>query len=76
MFVKPAQPELLVPVPDAPPHERWLQPEGREVPDTLYWRRRLGDGDVVEATPPPEPQPEPQPDLKPEESGAARRRKE
>ena len=25
-----------------------LPAEGREVPDTLFWRRRLRDGDVVE----------------------------
>lgn len=29
-----------------------LPAEGREVPDSLYWHRRLIDGDVVRASPP------------------------
>ncbi|WP_431276275.1 DUF2635 domain-containing protein [Variovorax ureilyticus] len=29
-----------------------LPPEGRDVPDTPYWQKRKGDGDVVLATPP------------------------
>ncbi|KWT89352.1 MULTISPECIES: DUF2635 domain-containing protein [unclassified Variovorax] len=29
-----------------------LPEEGREVPDSDYWQRRLLDGDVVKATPP------------------------
>lgn len=29
-----------------------LPAEGREVPDSPYWQRRLRDGDVVSATPP------------------------
>lgn len=46
MRVIPA-PGLLVPWPDGPaPH---LPPEGAEVPETTYWRRRLGDGSVTEA---------------------------
>lgn len=28
-----------------------LPDDGRDVPDTDYWLRRLRDGDVVEATP-------------------------
>lgn len=53
MFVKPAQPDLLVANPEArPPMPRHLPPEGAEVPDTEYWRRRLADGDVVHAKPP------------------------
>lgn len=32
-----------------------LPPEGRYVPDTSHWRRRLIAGDVVEASPPPRP---------------------
>lgn len=51
MIVKPALPELLVPDPEAAPHERWLPAEGRAVPDTEYWRRRLRDGDVVPVGP-------------------------
>lgn len=31
---------------------RELPPEGEEVPDDMYWRRRLAHGDVVEAEPP------------------------
>lgn len=27
-----------------------LPPEGREVPDTLFWQRRLRDGDVIAGT--------------------------
>lgn len=27
-----------------------LPPEGRDVPDTDYWHRRLRDGDVIEIT--------------------------
>jgi hypothetical protein len=53
MFVKPA-PGLLVPDPDAAAHARWLPPEGREVPETEYWRRRLADGDVTPAARPKE----------------------
>lgn len=30
-----------------------LPPEGRDVPDTDYWQRRLRDGDVVLAAPAP-----------------------
>lgn len=29
-----------------------LPPEGRDVPESDYWQRRLLDGDVVEASPP------------------------
>jgi hypothetical protein len=54
VFVKPADPGLLVPVPEAPAHERWLPAAGAAVPDTEYWRRRLLQGDVVKA-PPPKP---------------------
>lgn len=56
MFVKPAQPDLLVANPEAmAPMPRHLPVEGAEVPNTEYWRRRIADGDVVlvqpEATP-------------------------
>lgn len=48
MHVRPAHPDLLVANPEArPPMPRHLPPEGAEVPDTEYWRRRLRDGDVV-----------------------------
>jgi hypothetical protein len=46
MLVIPAE-GLLVPHPEAPAGgPRHLPPEGAEVPDTAYWRRRLADGDV------------------------------
>lgn len=48
MRVKPAD-GLLIPVPEAPAHERWLPAEGADVPDTAYWRRLLRDGSVVAA---------------------------
>lgn len=50
MFVKPG------PRPDEPgktlvvrmsPHMRPLRTEGEDVPDTIFWHRRLRDGDVV-----------------------------
>ena len=48
MFVKPAHPDLLVANPEAiAPMPRHLAPEGAEVPDTEYWRRRIAHGDVV-----------------------------
>ena len=45
--LKPATPDLVVrdPVTTNP-----LPAEGKAVPMTTYWRRRLKDGDVVEAT--------------------------
>jgi hypothetical protein len=48
MFVKPAHPDLLVANPEAiAPMPRHLAPEGAEVPDTEYWRRRVAHGDVM-----------------------------
>ncbi|MGA9224106.1 MAG: DUF2635 domain-containing protein [Pseudomonas graminis] len=38
-------------VPD-PETGELLLPEGRDVPDDAYWRRRLADGDVVIPNPP------------------------
>jgi hypothetical protein len=52
MRVRPARPGLLIPDPDAPAQDRWLPAEGRDVPDTEYWRRRLADGDVVPSSKP------------------------
>jgi hypothetical protein len=52
MRVRPAKPGLLIPDPEAPAHDRWLPAEGRDVPDTEYWRRRLADGDVVRSSKP------------------------
>ncbi len=47
MNVKPA-PGLRIRDPDL---KDLLPDEGREVPDTDYWHRRLRDGDVVEVPP-------------------------
>lgn len=48
MYVKPA-PDLRIPDPDM---KDWLPEEGREVPDTDFWQRRLRDKDVVLAAAP------------------------
>jgi len=39
-----------------------LPPEGRDVPESEFWMRRLGDGDVVRAEPPQEAQDAPKPE--------------
>jgi hypothetical protein len=49
MFVKPA-PGLSVRDPDL---LDLLPEEGREVPATDYWHRRVRDGDVISADPQP-----------------------
>lgn len=54
MYVKPAPREvegraLVVRDPDL---KDLLPAEGRDVPDTPYWQRRLADGDVVLASAP------------------------
>lgn len=54
MFVKPVE-GLKVRRP--PPSKQFLPPEGAEVnlaEAGFYWQRRLRDGDVVEAEPPPQ----------------------
>lgn len=48
MFVKPTHDQ----VPD-PERGGYLPSEGRHVEDGPYWWRRVIDGDVVEAEPPP-----------------------
>lgn len=50
--VKPAE-GLTVLNPDR--DMRPLDPKGEEVPRSMYWLRRLRDGDVVEITGEPEP---------------------
>lgn len=54
MLLKPTSP--LVNVPD-PAYQGtlnyWLPPDGRVVEPSLYWTRRLIDGDVVEVKPTP-----------------------
>jgi hypothetical protein len=52
--LKPAQPDLKVRLPEA---NRYLAQEGEEIELTMYWRRRIAEGDVliVEPTPPAKP---------------------
>ena len=53
MFIKPTSPDVRVPDPaqqGTPGY--WLPAEGREVEDSMYWQRRLIDGDVVVGAPP------------------------
>ena len=48
MFVKPAKPDMTV----RDPRSRIaLPPEGRKVPQTGFWLRRIASGDVVVTTP-------------------------
>lgn len=47
MYVKPA-PGLVIRDPDL---KDLLPEEGREVPETDYWHRRVRDGDVVQEAP-------------------------
>lgn len=60
MYLKPNSPLVNVPDPamqGTPAY--WLPADGREVEPSLYWTRRLIDGDVVEVVPPaPAPTPE------------------
>ncbi len=44
MFVKPVAGRLV----RCPVRGEFLPESGAEVPDTLFWHRRLRDGDVVE----------------------------
>lgn len=48
MYIKPAL-GRVVRYPDV---DRILPQEGAQVPEDVYWTRRLRDGDVVKATPP------------------------
>lgn len=52
MYVIPTG-ELKIRDPDRGDH---LPPEGREVPPSPFWDRRLRDGDVVEGRRPAEPE--------------------
>ncbi|MDX9860886.1 MAG: DUF2635 domain-containing protein [Rhodospirillales bacterium] len=47
MYLKPADPKIKVRKPDG----SHLAPEGEDLPDTPYWRRRLKDGDVINTRP-------------------------
>jgi hypothetical protein len=53
IFIKPAKAETKVPMPGKV--RQYLPVTGAWVPDNSYWRRRLGDEDVVMA-PAPTPQ--------------------
>lgn len=48
LFLKPADPKVKVRKPDG----AHLDPAGEHVTPSTYWRRRIKDGDVVEARPP------------------------
>lgn len=48
MFVMPRE-GVLIPHPDRGFQN--IPPEGAEVPDNAYWRRRIADGDAVEKAP-------------------------
>ena len=56
MYVTPT-PGLRIPDPDL---RDYLPVEGREVPDTPYWHRRVNDQDVALARPVPEKQNNPE----------------
>lgn len=45
LFLKPARPGLLIPLPGKP--GEYLPADGGVVPPDSYWRRRLKDGDAV-----------------------------
>ncbi len=49
LYVKPRSAELVV---RDPRSLRKLKATGNWVPDTVYWRRRIISGDVLEVTPP------------------------
>jgi hypothetical protein len=57
MYIKPRE-GFVIPDRD---RRDYLPAEGREVPSTDYWNRRLRDGDVVIAAPPEPPAPPPAP---------------
>ncbi len=52
MFIKPTSPEVRVPDPSqAGTPDYFLTAEGREVEPSMYWTRRLRDGDIFVSTP-------------------------
>lgn len=55
MYVKP---KLGIKVRD-PDTKGFLPAEGAQVPPSLYWTRRVRDGDVIECAPPATPAKEP-----------------
>lgn len=63
MKVRPAGPDRAVPYPMT---NILLPPEGADVPDTVYWRRRLRDGDVVRLDERPKVEPAPRPLVPPQ----------
>ncbi|KAF1003341.1 MAG: hypothetical protein GAK28_04780 [Luteibacter sp.] len=62
MYVK-AAPGMKIRDPDL---KDLLPDEGRDVPSSDYWHRRLRDGDVVEAEPPAAPVPKAEKAIKPD----------
>lgn len=64
MFLKPKSSLVKVPDPaQAGTPGYWLPAEGREVESSMYWQRRLMDGDVVLATQAPVATPAPVPSI-------------
>jgi hypothetical protein len=59
MFVKPGrrQDDPALPLIVRGPNKRLLSSQGEQVPDITFWHRRVRDGDVVLAEPPPPPAP-------------------
>ncbi len=52
MYLKPTSAAMRVPDPAHQGTPSYFLPAtGREVEDNAFWRRRIKDGDVVEATP-------------------------
>lgn len=52
MFLRPASPDLIVPMPER--NGARLPEQGQEVPNTPYWHRRLREGSVIEGKAPAE----------------------
>lgn len=48
-FIKPAKEDLVIPRPDQ--QFRPLAKDGEWVADSLFWRRRIADGDCIEVEP-------------------------
>jgi hypothetical protein len=51
-----------IPIRHPSPPFKWLKAEGENVPDCLYWRRRMERGDCIPIDP---PKPESEPVTKP-----------
>lgn len=59
---------LTIPDPDL---NDYLPPEGRDVPLSAYWQRRIKDGDVIKGNPPStKAKPKPKQEAAPDKSGS------